>query len=349
MSTPARSPSGRNATSGKRLRKYSSTVIGLGRRRRHNPAWIWVFLVLLAHRGCAISPSIAVSRGMRRAHAPFLVDLADLLRQKLIDGLRPRAFQKLPRHRAATTADDSSPPRRAAAAGCRRSRQARRPAACSAAPRRSSSSGPSAKTYSLLKHWRASAQQNPSTLSSASSGASAARSSTAARTEVKNHSSARVANRRGRRARQAASGHRRWRPIHAAPSSSSAGTSLGHAAAARATPSPSAGLTLSSVATVSAKFSASSRNQLQRPREARGRLLEPALRHQHDAEILVRLGKIRLQRHRPLERGRRRVRTAGRRQRLAQAVMADGDVGPDLGCLARNAPRPRRTGRAAWR
>ena len=92
-----------------------------------------------------------------------------------------------------------------------------------------------------------------------------------------------------------------------APSSSSAGTSFGHAAVVRATPSPSAGLTLSSVETVSPKFSASCGTSSS-ARAKRGRLLEPAQRHQHDAEVLVRLGKIRLQRHRPFERGRGSVR-----------------------------------------
>src|SRR4051812_39138321 len=63
----------------------------LGRRRRHNPAWIWVFLVLLANRrrGLAFDRSKLRNGG---AYAPLLLNLANLLGQQPIDSLRPRPF-----------------------------------------------------------------------------------------------------------------------------------------------------------------------------------------------------------------------------------------------------------------
>src|SRR4051812_31323561 len=63
----------------------------LGRRRRHNPAWIWVFLVLLANRG----RGLAFDRSKLRnggAYPPLLLNFANLLGQQPIDSLRPRPF-----------------------------------------------------------------------------------------------------------------------------------------------------------------------------------------------------------------------------------------------------------------
>ena len=75
-------------------------------------------------------------------------------------------------------------------------------------------------------------------------------------------------------------------------------------------------------------------DQFQGPGKACRGLLEPALSHQQDAKILVRLGELRLERDRFAERNGSRLRMPGRRQRIAQAVVTNGDFGTSLCSLA---------------